>query len=134
MRNELIKEMEILKEDLIRIGYTQGNPNVVEVIDDVITELSDKSNLKYVGIVGGDGGNIETMHRAMEMAQEHDIILAMPDFPERGNIAMDDPIPFMLTRHDVYEDFHIIDINDGAKSGTNPQGRKAGNSKKRRKR
>ena len=38
-RQELINELEILKQHLINIGAVDTNPNAIEVLDDVIKEL-----------------------------------------------------------------------------------------------
>jgi len=40
MNDELINELNILKKDLIAVGYTECNPNVIEVLDDVIDALT----------------------------------------------------------------------------------------------
>ena len=39
-RQEIIDELEILKQHLIDIGDVEGNPNVIEVLNDAIEELS----------------------------------------------------------------------------------------------
>ena len=39
-RQEIIKELEILKQHLIDIGDIHTNPNAIEVIDNAIEEIT----------------------------------------------------------------------------------------------
>jgi hypothetical protein len=42
MNDNLIAELEILKQHLIDIGDVHTNPNAIEVIDDAIEEINGK--------------------------------------------------------------------------------------------
>lgn len=44
-RQEIIKELEILKQHLIDIGDVDSNPNTIEVLNDAIDELMENKNI-----------------------------------------------------------------------------------------
>ena len=105
--------------------------------EDLFEALNDSRRNYKIAIIGHGTASGEVAARIARDVEKlsHKDILVLPATPEPDFSEVKNSLNSMIikARPDFVEPIIIPDLNADAKAGTNPRGRKAGNSKKRRK-